>query len=78
MALPKTLLKSYLSDRKQCEHKTVENFGSTTDEIQSSIISELQEISKWLDVNKLCLNVKNSKFMLIHMPQTGLAKYRHL
>ena len=36
----------------------VENFGNTTDEIQSSIISELQTICKWLDLNKLCLNVQ--------------------
>ena len=39
-------------------NSTVENFGNTTDEIQSSIISELQEICKWVDLNKLCLNVK--------------------
>ena len=48
---------------------TVDNFGNTTDEIQSSIISELQTICKWLDLNKLCLNVNKSKFMLFHMPQ---------
>ena len=35
-------------------NSTVENFGNTTDEIQSSIISELQEIWKWLDLNKIC------------------------
>ena len=38
-------------------NSTVDNFGNTTDEIQSSIISELQTICKWLDLNKLCLNV---------------------
>ena len=38
-------------------NSTVENFRNTTDEIQSSIISELQKIGKWLDLNKLCLNV---------------------
>ena len=50
-------------------NSTVDNFGNTTDEIQSSIISELQTICKWLDLNKLCLNVNKSKFMLFHMPQ---------
>ena len=50
-------------------NSTVENFGNTTDEIQSSITSELQTICKWLDLNKLCLNVNKSKFMLFHMPQ---------
>ena len=28
-----------------------------------------QKISKWLDLNKLCLNITKSKFMLFHMPQ---------
>ena len=50
-------------------NSTVDNFGNTTDEIQSSIISELQTICKWLDLNKLSLNVNKSKFMLFHMPQ---------
>ena len=50
-------------------NSTLVSFGRTTDEIQSSIISELQEICKWLDLNKLCLNVAKSKFMLFHMPQ---------
>ena len=50
-------------------NSAVENFGNTTDEIQSSIISELQIICKWLDLNKLCLNVNKSKFMLFHMQQ---------
>ena len=30
---------------------------------------DLQKISKWLDLNKLCLNITKSKFMLFHMPQ---------
>ena len=50
-------------------NSTVDNFGNTTDEIQSSIISELQTICKWLDLNKLCLNVNKSNFMFFHMPQ---------
>ena len=43
--------------------------GTTTDEIESSIVNELQKIFEWLDVNRLCLNVAKSKFMLFHMPQ---------
>ena len=50
-------------------NSTLERFGRTTDEIQSSIIIELQKICKWLDLNKLSLNVTKSKFMLFHMPQ---------
>ena len=50
-------------------NSTVDNFGNTTDEIQSSIISELQTICKWLDLNKFCLNVNKSKCMLFHMSQ---------
>ena len=37
--------------------------------IESSIVNELQMIFKWLDVNRLCLNVAKSKFMLFYMPQ---------
>ena len=48
-------------------NSTLESFGFTTDEIQSSIIIELQNICKWLDLNKLSLNVTKSKFMLFHM-----------
>ena len=51
-------------------NSNLESFGRTTDEIQSSIIRELQEICKWLGLNKLCLNVAKSKFMLFHMPQS--------
>ena len=46
-------------------NSTVENFGNTTDEIQSSIISELQKICKWLDLNKVCLNVKKVKIYVL-------------
>ena len=56
-------------------NSTVENFGNTSDEMQSSIISELQEICKLLDLNKLCLNVKKLKFMLFtcHKSNTSVA-----
>ena len=50
-------------------NSTLESFGRTTDEVQSSIKIELQKICKWLDLNKLSLNVTKSKFMLFHMPQ---------
>ena len=48
---------------------TVESFGETAADIQFSISNELQKICKWLDLNKLHLNVAKSKFMLFHMPQ---------
>ena len=51
---------------------TLDNFGTNPVDIQKSIIIELQNILKWLDVNKLCLNVSKSKFMLFHMPQKGV------
>ena len=50
-------------------NSTLDNFGTNPVVIQKSIIFELQNILKWLDVNKLCLNVSKSKFMLFHMPQ---------
>ena len=49
---------------------TVESFGETLADIQLSISNDqLQKISKWLDLDKLHLNVAKSKFMLFHMPQ---------
>ena len=48
---------------------TVESFRETTADIHISIRNELQKICKWLDLNKLRLNVAKSKFMLFHMPQ---------
>ena len=53
-------------------NSTLDNFGTNPVDIQKSIIIELQNILKWLDVNKLCLNVSKSKFMLFHMPQKGV------
>ena len=47
---------------------TLDSFGQDAVEIQNTIVSELQNIFKWLDVNRLCLNVATSKFMLFHMP----------
>ena len=50
-------------------NSTLDLHGTTTDEIESSIVNELQKIFKWMDVNRLCLNVAKSKFMLFYMPQ---------
>ena len=50
-------------------NSTLDCHGTTTDEIESSIVNELQKIFEWLDVNRLCLNAAKSKFMLFHMPQ---------
>ena len=51
---------------------TVESFGETAADIQLSIGNKLQKICKWLDLNKLHLNVAISKFMFFHMPQKGI------
>ena len=45
---------------------TVESFGETAANIQLG--NELQKLCKWLDFNKLHLNLAKSKFMLFHMP----------
>ena len=50
-------------------NSTLDSFGNDTEEIQNSIISELKKVFKWLDVNKLCLNLSKSKFMPFQMPQ---------
>ena len=64
-------------------NSTLDSFGNDHEEIQNSIvfnsnsiqfnsnslIRELKNIFKWLDVNKLCLNVTKSKFMIFQMPQ---------
>ena len=50
-------------------NSTLDSFGLYAVEIQNTIVSELQNIFKFLDVNRLCLNVANPKFLLFHMPQ---------
>ena len=50
-------------------NSTLDSFGNDPEEIQNSIVRELEKIFKWLDVNKLCLNVTKSKFMIFQMPQ---------
>ena len=59
----------YADDTTLKLNATVESFGETAADIQISIRNELQKICKWLDLNKLCLNVAKSKFMLFHMHQ---------
>ena len=65
-------------------NSTLDSFGQDAVEIQNTIVSELQNIFKWLDVNRLCLNVAKSKFMLFHMPQkeipllSGVEKIEHV
>ena len=50
-------------------NSTLGIFGNDIEEIQNLIISGLKEVFKWLDVNKVCLNVSKSKFMLFQMPR---------
>ena len=50
-------------------NSTLDDFGDTVNEIQLAIMMDLQKISKWLELNKLCLNITKSEFMLFHMPQ---------
>ena len=59
-------------------NSTLDCFGKNTDEIENSITYELQNVFKWFDVNKLCLNVSKSKFMLFHMPQKPFLNYHSI
>lgn len=49
---------------------TLESFDSDLNvvNLHQKITIEINKIVKWLDINKLCLNVSKSKFMLFHMP----------
>ena len=49
-------------------NSTLDCHGTTMNEIEYSIVTELQKIFKLLDVNRLCLNVAKPKFMLFYMP----------
>ena len=51
---------------------TVESFGETAADVQLSISNELQKICKWLDLNKLHLNIAKSKIMPFQMRQKGI------
>ena len=59
-------------------NSTLDCFGKNTDKIENSITYELQKVFKWFDVNKLCLNVSKSKFMLFHMPQKIFLNYHSI
>ncbi len=51
---------------------TIEKFrsiGTPNSNTGDKITTELRKINKWLTSQKLCLNVKKTKFMLFHMPQ---------
>ena len=50
-------------------NSTLDTFCTNQVDIEKSIIIELQNMLKWFDVNKLCLNVSKSIFMLFHMHQ---------
>ena len=54
-------------------NSTVDLFGNDTEEIQNSIISELKKVFKWLDVNKLCVNVSKSKICIFKCLRKGSA-----
>jgi len=51
-------------------NSTLESFGQINNplSIQNAITAELNKIVKWLDLNKLCLNVSKSRYMLFHKP----------
>ncbi len=51
-------------------NSTLESFGSIKDtcQLNIAITNELYKIVKWLDLNKLCLNVAKSKYMIFYMP----------
>ena len=50
--------------------KAFNNHGENT--VSDNINEELAKIDEWLKLNKLSLNVKKSKFMLIYMPGRNL------
>ena len=55
-------------------NSTIDSFGQEIDTIQQNISKELQNLCKWLDSNRLRLNIAKSKFMLFHMPQKIVPK----
>ena len=78
----------YINDIVKCTNKfncilyaddttlnsTIDNFGQEIDTTQRNISKELQNLGKWLDSNRLRLNIAKSKFMLFHMPQKIVPK----
>ena len=52
-------------------NSTLKSFGDVTnlESLQHNISTELNNVVRWLDLNKLRLNVLKTKYMLFHMPQ---------
>ena len=52
-------------------NSTLKLFGDVTnlESLQHNISTELNNVVRWLDLNKLRLNVLKTKYMLFHMPQ---------
>ena len=44
-------------------------------QLSNNINAELQKIQIWLEINKLSLNVKKTKFMIFHYHQRDISKY---
>ena len=72
---PETTHRILLGISLACSHhdttlnSAIDSFGQEIDIIQRNISKELQNLYKWLDSNRLRLNIAKSKFMLFHMPQ---------
>ena len=56
-------------------NSTLDSFGQDALEIQNTIVSELQNIFKWLDRKTLCLKFAKSKFRFFHMPSKKFLNY---
>ena len=58
-------------------NSTLDSFGNDTEEIQNSVsgFKNVFKVFKWLDVNKLCLNLSKSKFMLFKCSRKGFRTY---
>ena len=58
-----TSLHNYADDTTLC---------GTLNQNVNNINKEIKNITEWLKINKLSLNVKKTKAMLFHMPQNKL------
>ena len=52
-------------------NSTLQTFGDVThiERLQHNISTALNNVVRWLDLNKLRLNVLKTKYVLFHMPQ---------
>ena len=65
----------YINDRPQClkvsipaifaDHTNITVIGNSSDEIKNCLNSELEHIHRWLQINKLTLNVDKTEYMII-------------